>query len=273
MKAFLITFYFLISYAVLSAQTKLADLPLTKHRFIVVAHRGDHVEVPENTLAAFQMAVVHEADFVEIDLRTTRDSVLVIMHDATIDRMTNGHCRVSDLAYQELRGFKVMDKNRAGSEEYSIPSFEEALQWCKGKINIYLDFKDADVKQSYALIKKYQMEKNVIVYINSENQFAQWRSIVPSMPLMISLPDEINTAQKLTDFLKMHPVEMLDGDYSGYTAERIKAAKEAGTKVLLDIQSADEMNNWESAMQFEFDGLQTDHPAMLVAFLKAKQKR
>lgn len=273
MKDLQITFYFLLFHVGLSAQTKLADLPFTKHSFIVVAHRGDHVEMPENTLAAYQMAIQHDVDFVEIDLRTTKDSVLIIMHDATIDRMTNGHGKVSNLAYQELRSFKVMNKNRPGAEEYSIPSFEEVLQLCKGKINIYLDFKDADITQSYALIKKYGMEKNVIVYINNENQFVQWRNIVPSMPLMISLPDEINTAQKLTDFLKMHSVEVLDGDYNSYTAEMIKVAKEAGTKVLPDIQSADEMNNWESAMQLQFDGLQTDHPAMLVAFLNSKQKR
>lgn len=273
MKAFRITLYFLLSYAGLSAQKKLANLPLTQHRFIVVAHRGDHVDVPENTLAAYQMAVQHDVDFVEIDLRTTRDSVLVIMHDAAIDRMTNGHGKVSELTYQELREFKVLDKKRTDSHEYTIPSFAEVLQMCKNKINIYLDFKDADVQQSYALIKKYGMEKNVIVYINSQNQFAQWRSIVPTMPLMISLPDEINTAQKLAGFLKLHPVEMLDGDYGGYTQEMIKAAKEAGTKVLPDIQSADEMNNWETAVKLDFDGLQTDHPSLLIAFLKSKQKR
>ncbi|MEO8762895.1 MAG: glycerophosphodiester phosphodiesterase family protein [Ginsengibacter sp.] len=273
MKAFKIIVYFLLSYAGLPAQMRPAQLPHTKHHFIVVAHRGDHVAVPENTLASFQMAIQHNVDFVEIDLRTTKDSVQVIMHDATIDRMTTGHAKVNTLTYHELRSFKVMDKNHPGSKQHNIPSFEEVLQLCKGKINIYLDFKDADVKQTYALIKKHGMEKNVMVYINSENQFNLWRGTVPSMPLMISLPAEINTAQKVTEFLKMHPVELLDGDYNSYTTEMIAAAKDAGTKVLPDIQSVDEMDNWESAMRLEFDGLQTDHPEMLIAFLKLKRKR
>ena len=39
----------------------------------------------------------------EIDLRTTKDSVLVIMHDATVDRMTSGKGKVSELLYSEIQ--------------------------------------------------------------------------------------------------------------------------------------------------------------------------
>lgn len=66
------------------------SLPKGKNRFIVIAHRGDHTNAPENTLAAYLHAIDDGADFVEIDLRTTKDSQLVIMHNATIDHMT-GH--------------------------------------------------------------------------------------------------------------------------------------------------------------------------------------
>jgi glycerophosphoryl diester phosphodiesterase len=52
-----------------AAQIKPA-LPLQKHRFTVIAHRGDHVIFPENTLAAFEAAIQHEVDYVEADLRT-----------------------------------------------------------------------------------------------------------------------------------------------------------------------------------------------------------
>ncbi len=40
-------------------------LPASHHRVIVIAHRGDHTEVPENTLAAYQKAIEDGADFVE----------------------------------------------------------------------------------------------------------------------------------------------------------------------------------------------------------------
>src|SRR5947209_4506366 len=58
---------------------------------VVIAHRGEHLSHPENTIAAFQAAVDAGADFFELDVRTTSDGKFVLMHDSTVDRMTNGH--------------------------------------------------------------------------------------------------------------------------------------------------------------------------------------
>jgi|GEM_PF-3563182 len=38
----------------------------------VIAHRGAHVGIPENSLPAYQKAIDLGCDFVEIDVRTTR---------------------------------------------------------------------------------------------------------------------------------------------------------------------------------------------------------
>jgi glycerophosphoryl diester phosphodiesterase len=253
------------------AQT--AKLPRVKHEFIVIAHRGDHVQVPENTIAAYENAIRHEADFVEIDLRMTRDSVLVIMHDATVDRMTNGNGKVSDLTYDEIKQLSITDKTKPLSPIYRVPTFDEILKTCKNRIHIYLDFKNASVQQSYDLIRKNGMEQQVIVYINAPNQYTEWRRIAPTMPLMISLPDEIKSEQALRDFLLKHPVELLDGDYSDYTTEILKTATQSGITVWPDIQSADESKNWDKALELGFKGLQTDHPEMLISYLKSKGRR
>lgn len=255
------------------AQTTTTTLPKSKHKFIVIAHRGDHVEAPENTLAAYENAIKHEVDYVEIDLRTTKDSLLVIMHDATVDRMTNGKGKISSLTYAEVQQLKVWDKTKDSSTTYAIPTFEDVLKTCKNKIHIYLDFKDASVLQSYNMIKQYGMEKQVIVYINSPLQYKEWRRVAPSMPLMVSLPNNIKTADALNTFLAATPVALLDGDYSDYTPEMVQAAATAGVPAWPDIQSPGEANNWDKALELGFKGLQTDHPAALVSYLKKKGLR
>jgi len=65
-------------------------VPKPRHRFTVIAHRGDHVNYPENTLAAYQQAIDDGADYAEIDLRTTKDGQLISLHNASVDQMTNG---------------------------------------------------------------------------------------------------------------------------------------------------------------------------------------
>ncbi len=249
-----------------------APLPVPRHTFMVIAHRGDHTEAPENTLAAYRNGIKNGVDYVEIDLRTTRDSVLVIMHDATVDRMTNGHGKVSELTYEQLRRLRVVDK-RDSTVSCQVPSFEEVLQTCRDKVYIYLDFKDASVQQSFDLIRKYGMERQFIVYINSEQQFVQWRTLFPQVPLMLSLPDEVKTTPQLQAFLSSAPVALLDGDYSDYTPEMIKAAASRGIPAWPDIQSAGEAANWDRAISMGFRGLQTDHPALLISYLKKRGLR
>ena len=117
------------------------------------------------------------------------------------------------------------------------------------------------------------MEQQVIVYINAPKQYEEWREVAPAMPLMISLPENISTAQALNKILREHPVALLDGDYTDYNTAVLQAATEAGIAVWPDIQSEEEDKNWDKAIEMGFKGLQTDHPEALIAWLKKKGLR
>ena len=225
-------------------------------------------------MAAFQNAINVGADYVEIDLRTSKDSQLVIMHDGTVNRMTNGIGKVSDLTWAELKQLKVIEKNHPEWPEQSIPLFSEVLKLCKGKINIYLDFKNADVNASYQALKKAGMQHSVIVYINAAHQLAEWKKIAPQIPLMVSLPDSVQSAAQLNSFLDQYKIHLLDGSYKEYTVEIVNAAKAKNIPVWPDIQSATEgPEQWEKAINLGFTGLQTDHPEAMVNYLKNKKRR
>lgn len=255
-------------------QHTLAPLPRARHPFIVVAHRGDHTQAPENTLAAYANAIKNGVDYVEIDLRTTVDSQLVIMHDASVDRMTSGKGLIKDMTYDSLRRLKVKDRAHPEWGESDIPTFDEVLRLCKGKIYIYLDFKNADPAVAYKEIVRYGMEKEVVVYINAPQQFYGWRKAAPAMPLMVSLPRTVRDTAALSDFLDKYHPDILDGGFDEYTAEMVKMATDKGYLVLPDIQGANEGPAvWEPAVQKGIKALQTDHPGDLIAWLKEKRLR
>ncbi len=67
------------------------------------AHRGAAGLAPENTLAAFRMALELGADGTEMDLQLTRDGVVVVIHDDTVDRTTDGRGRIGDLTLAEVK--------------------------------------------------------------------------------------------------------------------------------------------------------------------------
>lgn len=257
-----------------SAQPSNTNFPAVRHRFVVSAHRGDHSSAPENTLAAFSNAIADGVDFIEIDLRTTKDSQLVIMHDASVDRMTAGKGMIRDLNFEELSKLNVQDKNHPEWGSFEIPTFRKVLALSKGKINIYLDFKNADAAQAWSQICEFGMKRQVIVYINQEKQIADWRRVAPEMPLMVSLPSQVKDSTALIAFLNKTHIEIIDGDYDQYNPGMISAAMTKGVVVFPDIQRPGETAElWDKAIGVGIRALQTDHPKEMISYLVGKKLR
>jgi glycerophosphoryl diester phosphodiesterase len=257
-----------------TGRTQPVTIPLVNHQFVVIAHRGDHTHAPENTLAAFRAAINAGADFVEIDLRTTKDSQLVILHNTSLDEMTGVHGRLSDFTWDSVQQMKVRNPLHPEWGTERVPLFKEVLELCKGKINIYLDFKDASVAAAYDEIKAAGMEKNMVVYINNPLQFIAWRKTAPAMSLMVSLPEKVSSADEMDNLLEGLQTDILDGSYDEYTAETVLAAGKKGVPVWADIQSPNESpTEWDKALALKLAGLQTDHPSALVEYLIKKGSR
>lgn len=269
----LITCAIVYMVSLLDAHAQFNLPPSARHPFIVVAHRGDHIKYPENTLEGYAEAIKNEADYVEIDLRTTKDGELVSMHDGTVNRMTEGRGNVKDLTLSEIEQLHVRSRDSLDKTVYRVPTFKQILALCKDKIYIYIDFKNADAGITYAMLKEYGMEKQVLVYINNPQQFTDWRKVAPDMPLMVSLPGNVKDEAGMKAFIDKVKPDVLDGGWKDYTAGMVALARAMGLTVWPDIQSANESQNWDEALAKGFNGLQTDHPADLVRFLKSKGLR
>jgi glycerophosphoryl diester phosphodiesterase len=134
----------------------------------VTAHRGDSKHAPENTLAAFDLAIKNGADVIELDVRETKDGKIIVTHDKNLKRTTGIDAYVEDLTYGEIRQF---DAGSWFSEEYKgeqIPTLREAIELIKGraKLNIELkpDVQNKHLEESVAeLIEEYDLYKKCVV--------------------------------------------------------------------------------------------------------------
>lgn len=107
-------------------------------RVLVIAHRGDWRNNPENSIAAIESAIAMGVDIVAIDLKLTKDSVLVLCHDKTVNRTTNGKGLVSDYTLDSLKQLRLKQGHGvAGTQQ--IPTLKEALEVCKDRIVVNLD--------------------------------------------------------------------------------------------------------------------------------------
>ena len=106
---------------------------------VVISHRGDWRNYPENSIPAIESIIRMGVDMMELDVKMTKDSVLVLMHDKTIDRMTNGKGKVSDITYDSLMTFKMRRAHNVTTDSLRVPTLREALLCCKDRILVNVD--------------------------------------------------------------------------------------------------------------------------------------
>ena len=104
----------------------------------VIAHRADWRNFPENSLEAIESAIKMGVDVVELDVHRTVDGALVICHDKTINRTTNGKGKIAELTLDSIRNCRLRAGHNAVTR-YKMPTLEEALDLCKGRVMINLD--------------------------------------------------------------------------------------------------------------------------------------
>lgn len=268
----LLTVLSVTAVSAVSAQARhrdFAPLPPLKYPIAVIAHRAGRALCPENTLAAIRKAITLGVDYVELDIRATKDGHLVIMHDGSVDRTTNGHGAVKEMTIEEIRLLDAGSKFDAKYSAERVPTFEEVLQLCKGKVCIYVDHKEAPTEQVFAMIKRFGMEKRVVVY-NGPGNLIEWKKIAPQIPVMPSLPSTYRRPGGVEEFEKTLPAEVLDGNLVEWTKELVDQCHALGVKVYVDnLGPNDNPDGFRKAIEMGVDGIQTDHPDQLLQYLKS----
>lgn len=106
---------------------------------VVISHRGDWRNYPENSIPAIESIIRMGADMMELDVKMTKDSVLVLCHDQTINRTTNGKGLIKDMTYDSLMTFRLKRAHGATTDSLRIPTLREALLCCKDRILVNVD--------------------------------------------------------------------------------------------------------------------------------------
>ena len=129
---------------------------------LVVAHRGDWRNAPENSLQAYRNCIDMGVDMIEIDIHKTQDNQFIVMHDATVDRTTNGKGKIADMTLADIK--KLYLKSGHGIKtRHRVPTLEEVLLLAKDKILVNIDKGDNYFDEIYELLLKTGTEKQVVI--------------------------------------------------------------------------------------------------------------
>lgn len=232
-----------------------------------IAHRGARKFAPENTIPAFEKAIGMGLDYVEIDVRATSDGHLVLSHDSTVERMTDGEGKVVEMTLAQIKALDAGTKFGRGFEGTRVPTFEETLKTCKGRIGIYLDLKEAPVLSVVETLDSYGMIANTVVYSSVET-LMEIKEVRPDLAVMPGPGRWLGIPGIAAAIVRGLPAEVIDSNLVDWTKERVDEAHEAGGKVFVDTLGV--KDNWEGmmeAIEMGVDGIDTDHPDILLKVL------
>ena len=227
-----------------------------KPRIKVIAHRGAHVNHPENTLPAIEAAIQLGCDYVEVDVRTTRDGALVLMHNETVGARTNGSGRVAGLTLAEV---KTLDAGGA-----PVPTFDEALAVCRGRIAVYVDAKSASAAAIAGALRRSQMAGRAVVY-GGAGLLAEIAARAPEISVM---PEAVSVEVLRMLLTKLRP-KVVAFNASDFRDDVIAVARQAGAEIFVDrLGRDDNPDAWQDAIRRGAAGIQTDKPAELLALVR-----
>lgn len=155
---------------------------------LIFAHRGACSYAPENTLAAFRLALEQGSDGIELDAKLSKDGVVVVIHDQTVDRTTNGNGKVSELTFAELQ---TLDTGIQFAPRYvgeKVPSLEQVLSGLGDKLIINIELTsysspgDSLPEKVTDLVKKTGTSRNIIFSSFHPAILGRIRKLMPEIP-------------------------------------------------------------------------------------------
>jgi len=114
-------------------------------RPLLIAHRGASADAPENTIAAFELALEQGADGLQLDVHLSADGHPVVIHDFTLERTTDGAGPVSALRMRELKRLDAGGWHDRRFQGQRIQTLQEVLERFRERTRFWLELKGGSV--------------------------------------------------------------------------------------------------------------------------------
>lgn len=129
---------------------------------LVISHRADWRNWPENSIPGIESAIRMGVDIVELDIQMTKDSVLVLCHDRTVNRTTTGKGLVSDFTLDSIKTLRLK-KGHGVACDIKMPTLREALECCRGRVVINIDKGYEHYDQVLALTEELGVTDQILI--------------------------------------------------------------------------------------------------------------
>jgi len=238
---------------------------------LIIAHRGDSANWPENTLPAFRAALDVGADLIELDVQMTRDGEVVVIHDPVLDRTTSGKGKVGERTLAEIRSLSAGYAERFGRQHAGVrvPTLAEALAAMKGRTRVMIEIKRESVTsdaedgieaRTVSEVQRAGMTEDVALISFERRALLRCRQLAPEITrghlFHRAAPDEVIAgAREIGSDLVMPEKSMLSEPLR-------EQCRDASLKVATWV--VDEPEELRTLLRFDLYGVASNRPGVLL---------
>ena len=277
------------------AEKVVAELHNPNSKYVVVvAHRGDWRNYPENSIPAIESVIRMGVDIVELDLKMTSDSVLVLSHDGTCNRTTTGKGPISTMTLDSLKGFNLRYAHGVKSP-HKMPTLREALEVCKDRIVVNIDQGYQYYDQVIAITEELGVTDQILIkgkrmLADVNAKMSEYEHNMMYMPIIDILYPK--GADLFNQYMEAGEVplayEVCFAELNDTARDCCKKVIESGSKLWVNTLWASLNGGYDDNAAFEAKDpaevydvildlgtsiIQTDRPEMLIKYLEKKGRR
>ncbi|APO45004.1 glycerophosphodiester phosphodiesterase [Paenibacillus xylanexedens] len=203
---------------------------------LCVAHRGFSSIAPENTMAAFLMAMERpEVQWMELDVQLSRDGVPVVIHDFTVDRTTNGKGLVRETDWADLQRLDAGAWKNKSYKGERIPALSELLDRSCGRVRLNIELKtQGDMYPGLPAaviheVRKRHMQNDVVITSFEPAALIEVKKLAPEIQtglIIDARPGDLLTA------LRQMNCSFLSIGYTNVDKSLMNEMRSAGIRVM-----------------------------------------
>jgi glycerophosphoryl diester phosphodiesterase len=233
----------------------------------VFAHRGASAHAPENTLAAFELALEQGCDGIELDVMLTADRHIVVIHDSTLQRTTGIQGQVSALPLETIKRldagsfFDVQFKNER------VPTLDETLEFLGHRTVINIELKNYeslrdDLPERVAeTIRKHALHANILFSSFNPLALRKIKRQLPLAPLaLLALPGRSGWWARSWPGRLVVPYDAIHPEYHDINASFVDRFHRVSKRVHAYTVNAE--NVMQRLFALQVDGIFTDDPLL-----------
>ncbi len=233
---------------------------------LLLGHRGAKNYAPENTLAAFRLALEQGAHGVELDAKLSADGHVMVHHDTTLERTTDGTGLLAKMSLAQLReldaGSFFADKFRGEK----IPTLEEVFAeiGARAFINVeltnYSTPRDALVEKVCGLVRKFKLQDRILFSSFFVGNLKKAAVFLPEAPRALLALDGWKGAWARSFAFNFGDYAGLNPYLTDVTAQQVQRVHRLGRRI--NVWTVNEEADMRRLLSWGVDGIITDDPLL-----------